>query len=226
MAKIILLVRHGHSEKNLKDVFGGNGLPLTESGKRQVSDLIKKVRDIFGDKSKKISLYASCKRLQVVETAKLIQKGLEIETIKQDKKYRPIKLGIFDSSSIEERKEKHKDILQSLKEWEAGERDILDVSIPESEDVVDYFGNIKNFIDNLPDNEVHILVGTRSDLSAIKNYACGNHPEDKMTYKFFKFDYTEVFSFMKDNEDILVLNSLNRRLSKDMVNQNEKTKNE
>lgn len=69
--KKLIVIRHGESYKNLKNIDGGKGTTLTEQGKTQV---LKKCEllisnSVVDDNS---IMYVSTDRIQILETASII----------------------------------------------------------------------------------------------------------------------------------------------------------
>ena len=51
---------------------------------------------------------------------------------------------------------------------------------------------MKTFVENLDEQYLHILIGTRSDMSCLLNIFKGNNPNIKMSYKYYPFDYAQT----------------------------------
>ena len=202
--KIIIACRHGEAYKNLKDICGGLGSSLTPNGVKQVENLAKKIEFIKKDSNLPINIYASCQREHVRDTAFLISCVLGVEEVKSDELFKPIRLGVFDGLSKQEREQKFavSSKLNSL--WEQGLVDIreLEKIVPTMQTAEEYFSIMSKFVKKLPEDSINILVGTRSDMSCLKNVLVGNDPKVKMSYKYYPFDYTQtIFAYENSKKE-------------------------
>lgn len=198
--KLIIACRHGESYKNLKDISGGNGLVLTENGKSQVEKLVSDLKMIQDEFNCPVSIFRSCDRVQIVQTAEMIKDYLKLDEVKTDKKFCPIRLGVFDGLSKKEREEKYPDACKVHEMWKNG---IVDISeseklIPGTQRAIDYYDQVKSFIQNLPENQIYILVGTRSDLSCLKNIMKNQRPDKLFQYKCYSSAYCEKVMAITD----------------------------
>lgn len=94
-----LLLRHGESEMNLKEILISVqpekiSCPLTEKGKEQILEAAKKLKE------EKIDLIFSSDLLRAKQTAEIVGNELGIKPI-FDKRLRDIKAGIFEGEKIE-----------------------------------------------------------------------------------------------------------------------------
>lgn len=193
--KIIIGCRHGEAFKNLKNMYGGKGSGLTENGIKQALNAAKLFKALQEKLSCNINVYKSCSRDQVTETAEIIKRALEVEEVRQHKLYCPIRLGVFDGMSREKQLELYPDACKAHELWEKGIIDITqsEVLVEGLQPALNYFQQIERFIEDLEDNEIHILVGTRSDLSCLKNVTLGQSPAEFMKYRYYKIGYAEIF---------------------------------
>ena len=190
--RYLITIRHGESYKNLKDISGGLGEGLTQNGIDQVKNSAIWIANFLRDKKNlKAVGYRSCDRQQLVETSDIIEKVTGIK-FKIDKRYVPINLGVFSGMSGEKQRELYPQAAKEMQEWNEGKRDIMDVHVEGMQDSGEHVNRIIDFLQSCPDDTIIVLIGTRSDLSAIKNIREGNHPWKKNTFRFIPTDYAEI----------------------------------
>lgn len=188
----IITMRHGESFKNIKKIDGGKGEFLTPLGIEQVKASALKVKSIVEALNvKKVRLFKSCSRVQVSETADILSSVLGAR-VEMDPKYVPIRLGVFNGMSREKQLQLYPTSVKEMDEWSAGKRDIMDVHVDGMQDTAEYVDTIIDFLKKFGNNELVILIGTRSDLSAVKNIVKGSHPKIKNTYWFCPTDFAEI----------------------------------
>ena len=198
--KKLIVIRHGEAYKNLKNIDGGKGTTLTEQGKTQV---LKKCEllisnSVVDDNS---IMYVSTDRIQILETASIIQKELSISKVCKSKLYSPIDLGVLDGMPKDRQKQLYPEAIEKLEQWNEGLCDINEFKVEGLQDAEEYYLQLKEFIENLEDNRSYVLVGTRSDISALKNVVLGNNPKEKMKYKYYPTDYAEGFIVEMDEKN-------------------------
>ncbi len=190
--RYLITIRHGESFKNLKDISGGLGEGLTENGINQVKNSATQIATFLRTKKNyKVLGYRSCDRQQLVETSEIIESITGIK-FNKDERYVPIKLGVFNGMSSKKQRELYPKAAQEMQEWNDGIRDIMDVHVEGMQDSGEHVNKIIDFLKSFPDNSIIILVGTRSDISAVKNIERGNHPWVKNTFRFFPTGYAEM----------------------------------
>lgn len=191
--KRFICIRHGESEKNLKDIYGGKGDILTDDGIEQIKNACFKIKQVINEDEIKPKIYISVKRLHIIETAQIIQNEVDHSGTFISSKYKPVRLGIIDGMPKERQRELYPDAVAALEKWNEGKGDIKDFYVEGLQPADEYFDQIKDFLEELPDNEIYILVGTRSDMSALKNVILENDPKSHMGYKYYESDYAEIF---------------------------------
>ena len=198
--KYIITCRHGESFKNLQDISGGLGAGLTETGVKQVEASAEKIAQMIQNSPNiNVVMYRSSDRVQLVETAEIISNKIGVECQKSDK-YVPIRLGVFDGMSGKKQRELYPTWAQEMQEWSDGVRDIMDVHVEGMQNPGEHVNGIISAINELPDETFVIMVGTRSDLSAVKNIVRGNHPWKKDTFRFYSTDYAELDGYTVDDK--------------------------
>ena len=198
--KIVIGCRHGEAYKNLKNLYGGNGSGLTDTGRSQVLFVSNELKTLLSGKP--IHIFRSCERGQVTETAEIMSSVLEAPTVYSHPLFSPIKLGVFDSLSREDQLRLYPEACKAHEAWEKGEIDISESEklVDGMQPALDYYDQIKRFIDILPDNQTYILVGTRSDISCLKNVMLNQRPDKNMSYKYYKLNYAEAVVGLFDKE--------------------------
>ncbi len=198
--KIIVGCRHGEAYKNLKDIYGGEGSGLTPKGKEQILEAVQQIKQLQEKHGLPVRIYLSCQRGQIVESGEIIRQQLNIDEVRLHEKYKPIRLGLFNGMSRQEQKEKFPDALVMHSKWEQGEIDITQSEklVPGMQKALDYYNQTKQFISELEDNCIHVLVGTRSDLSCVLNVFKSNTPQVYMAYKYFPLDYAQLIMQVYD----------------------------
>lgn len=202
--KRIIALRHAESIKNLYGIYGGSGKKLTQEGIESIKLLNQKLQEEYDIKNQfDVKIFTSCNRVHVIDTCKQIAEFIGITKIDMDELYSPINLGKFDGLSKEEQREKYPEAVIALEKWNLGLGDINDFVVEGLESASSHSNRIKAFLNKLDDNRIYILIGTRSDISALKNVAFGNNPEVYMEYKYYETEYLSgVYFEMYDNETI------------------------
>lgn len=203
--KIVIGCRHGQALKNLKHVYGGKGSLLTEAGTRQVEEFAKKLNQLKNVFDLPIYLYVSTDRIHLVESANIIKDELGLREILFDEGYSPINLGVFGGISRDEQGRLYPQASQAHKEWEEGRIDIsqFECLVDGMQTASSYMRNFSQFLSNLPDGTISILLGTRSDLICLKNIVNHQSADEFMGYKFYDIDFTEnITAIIKNNEII------------------------
>ena len=202
--KRIIALRHAESIKNLDGIYGGSGKKLTQAGIENIKILNQRLQEEYDIKNQtNVKIYTSCNRVHVIDTCKKIAKFIGVENINMDELYSPIILCKFDGLSKEEQREKYPEAVVALERWNLDLGDINDFVVEGLESASHHSKKIKTFLNNLRDNGIYILIGTRSDISALKNIAFGNNPEVYMEYKYYETEYLGGIYFeMYDNETI------------------------
>lgn len=91
------LIRHGEAESNVRNIVSAelNKYPLTEKGKRQITDALEQI------KKQKIDLIFSSRVLRAKETAEIIAASLDKEIIFDDR-VNEANFGVFNGKPVEE----------------------------------------------------------------------------------------------------------------------------
>lgn len=166
-------VRHGESEKNLLDINGGTGMPLTDQGKHQVQKILSHLKEEIG--TKEIVKIHTSDTKQTIETSNIIANYFQSEVIIEDRLH-PVGLGIIDGYSKEKIENEYPEYAIILKRWNNQEIDVTKFNIPGIEPPDQLWKRMTNFLDDNSDKCVHIIICTRSIMVMIKNFINNNTP--------------------------------------------------
>lgn len=217
MKKVFITIRHGKSVKNIKNVNGGKGADILNEGFHQIMSTAKTILKMLESDTQKIkiSIYKSCERAQVHQTAYLLSKFFGVGEVKSHKDYAPIQLGALDGLTDEEQKRYYPQQQKAIELWCKGEGDIRasEFGVPGMQTAKDYVEQLKRFladIEECDDAELIILVGTRSDMSALQNVLT-RHDPDKGEYKYYSHGYAqatmyydgEMFEITSESQPVL-----------------------
>ncbi|MBQ9280346.1 MAG: histidine phosphatase family protein [Clostridia bacterium] len=191
--KVIIACRHGEALKNLKNIYGGNGSALTNRGVKQVEELASNIAKVVEYLQFPVQIYQSCDRIHVQESAEILRKKLGVTEIQKDPEFKPIRLGVFDGMSREKQLELYPEACQAHQAWEAGLIDITESErlVEGAQPALEYYEQVKGFLDRLPDKGIYILFGTRSDNMCLYNIFKGQSPAEYKRYQYYDFDYAE-----------------------------------
>ena len=209
--KIIIACRHGESYKNLKNLYGGKGNGLTDVGVTQVKELAKKLKELQKKSGLGVNIYKSCERVQINETADIVANELGVKDVKMHHNFCPIRLGVFDGMSRQKQLELYPNACEAHVKWEKGEIDITESEclVEGMQKASEYVDQMKEFIENLPDNGIYILCGTRSDMSCLHNIFKGNDPRQYKSYKYYDFTYAATTSVSMDENNKVLQHNFN-----------------
>ena len=209
--KIIIGCRHGESYKNLRDVFGGRGSALTDVGISQVQELAEQILEIQREYQLPISLFISCDRIHIIESAEILKCILNLNTVERDHLFCPIRLGVFDGMSRQKQQQLYPIACMAHQKWVKG---LIDIT--ESECLVEgmqtassYVSQTKQFLKKLDEERIYVLLGTRSDMSCLQNILNKQRPEDYMQYKYYNFGYAQMtIAKIENNNKITKIDSV------------------
>ena len=139
---VLLFVRHGQSEANLKGIFaGGTEYPLTELGHKQAELMMKFVIEKY-----KIDAVYSSDLCRASDTAEKVARrlGLRVNT---DRRLREIDGGIWNRMAFDDISQKYKT------EFDMWTADLSKVRAPEGENVYDVQKRALEAITDICENE-------------------------------------------------------------------------
>lgn len=223
--KVIIICRHGESYKNLKDIYGGKGESLTPQGIEQINKTGEDILKIAEYLKMPVNVYMSTDRVQVKQSAQIIAQKLNT-ILKTDDGFQPIKLGAFNGMSSEQQRKEYPDAHNLHVKWQKGLIDITESErkIEGAQSALEYYNQIEEFIEKLDNEELTVLVGTRSDAICLSNVFRGQTPEKYMSYKFYSFDYgqTEIMVERGNKKKIYSMNDIIEKIDKRNAEKNNK----
>ena len=200
--KVVIACRHGEAYKNLKNIYGGLGSGLTENGKKQVGNVADDILKVVNFLHLPVHIYRSCNRVHVEESSQILGKKLGVDEIEMNSEFKPIRLGVFDGMSREKQLQLYPEACEAHQKWEKGLIDITESErlVEGAQPALEYYNQVKGFIDGLPDGGIYILLGTRSDAACIYNIFKDQTPAEYMRYKYYNFDYAETKILVEHNQ--------------------------
>lgn len=173
MSTQFIFVRHGESKKNLKKIFGGEGDVLTDLGKQQVEQFIVDLKN--RNLTKPVHVFAT-PRLQTIQSADIIAKAFNTKTI-CDERLRSQDLGALGGKTAEEQQRDCPKEFECFSKWRNREIEACDLNIADLEPFSKLVDRVIDFLKSNDNNEVNIIVCTRSIMVFAKNYVQGNSLE-------------------------------------------------
>lgn len=171
-SQIVLLVRHGSSEKNVESRHGGKGAPLVPAAETRIITLGLEIQAWETKFHKAIA----APRLQCEETAGLLATVLGIE-MEIDQRLEPIYLGVIDGLSNGEVERMHPAIARHMSRWRAAQIEVHEVEIPGMESIEGFYERGLDFIRGVrSDGYSVIVIGTRSILILLASILLGRRP--------------------------------------------------
>lgn len=198
----IILIRHAQSEKNLKDIHGGNGESLTSLGKEQANALAVRLFElgICPDNA----VIAAPQNIQTKETAEIISNKLALP--KYDiSDFRPLYLGIVHGLSNEVVADKYPEISNLLFQWRNKELEICDLAIPEMENALEFYNRGLKVLDKLNKEKYNIFIATNSLYILLLNILFGNTCMKGGGYKHFDIPNCGLTMFNEDSDGKFIL---------------------
>lgn len=197
-----IFIRHAESEKNLRDITGGEGEMLSEHGIKQAEMLLKKLA-IYLERMDECNIISS-DVIQARQTAKKIadffSKDYSISS-----EIAPAGLGIASGMSSKEIKEKYPEIFDLLNRWRKQEIEACELKIPGIESPEVFWSRIINFIKILPKDRINIVVCTRSVMVMVANLIKGNTPQLGGKYKHVNIGNCDIIAFKLNKDDSFLL---------------------
>lgn len=202
---LLALLRHGESRKNLIDCHGGQGLPLTELGRRQIESAGKLLAQL-GMPRRVIHYHAAI--VQVSESAKLLASCIEAD-LKESSGVRPLGLGVLDGRTREEASRDFPVAAARMEQWRAGELEAHQLHIPEGEDLGSFWRRGNAFVSQVrADSGLHVVVGTRSILTLLISILLGRSIEAGGGYRHISIPCGGMVTFAVDAEAAVCLDYL------------------
>ncbi len=199
--RVVLTCRHGEAYKNLKNIYGGKGSALTDEGIKQVEAMSEKIYELVSYLGLPTRIFRSCDRIHVVESSDILRNRLGLSEVEKDPGFTPIRLGVFDGMSKEKQEELYPEARKALEMWQNGLIDIKESEVKRegAQSALEYYNQMKDFVDRLPDNGIYVLFGTRSDALCMLNVFKGQSPAVDMAYKHYDFGYAQAQVLLEKN---------------------------
>lgn len=189
---IFVFVRHAESKKNIRDITGGIGEPLTELGLQQAEAFAYKLLSRI-DKKKQVILYSS-DIIQAKQTADKIAAAFSVE-VRISTGLAPAGLGIAGGLSGKKIEKQYPDISKRLNAWRNQEIEAVDLNIPDMETPEQFWVRIMNFLSENANCSINIVVCTRSVMVLVANLVAGNKPQKGGGYKHISIKHCAPIAF-------------------------------
>lgn len=187
-----IFIRHAESEKNLRDITGGEGEHLTNKGELDAIAFSEKLANRL-DLSKHYSVTSS-NTPQTIDTGIQITKKLNTELIISDELY-PAGFGIAGGLSNSQIEEKFPTISERLNSWRNRDIEAIDLQIPGMESPVEFWNRIICYLTKFETNSNNIIVCTRSVMVLIANLVSGKQPYRGGGYRHVKIEHCSIIAF-------------------------------
>ena len=191
---VFIFVRHAESKKNIHDITGGSGEQLTDEGRRQATALSLALLDIVKDKEMDI---ISSNTIQTIQTAELISKVLKKHYLVTDS-LKPAGIGVINGLTKKEVQKVYPKLAEQMERWRNRELEAIELEIPEMEAPIDFWNRIIDYIKEINNGKIKIIVSTRSIMVLIYNLVCGNLPILGGGYKHMTIGNCDIIAFSSD----------------------------
>lgn len=189
-----IFVRHAESEKNIRDVTGGKGEKLTKEGMEQAVALGSFLYEQLKDKELDI---ISSDTMQTKQTAKIIADMFK-GNYQVTEKLEPAGMGVISGLTKREMEEKYPDLYEQMTLWREQKIEAIQLEIPKMEIPTVFWNRIVDFLREINDGKIKILVCTRSIMVLVYNLVKGNRPVLGHGYKHVKIENCETIAFSVD----------------------------
>jgi broad specificity phosphatase PhoE len=198
----VILVRHAQSEKNIKDIHGGDGEKLTSLGLKQAYSLANVLRSWNINRDNSIITYAP--NVQTAETADILSKRLNC-TAKKMSAFIPLYFGVVHGLSDQEMKTKYPDVFLLLSQWRNKEMEICDLDIPKMESPLAFYKRGQEILNNIQNDKHNIFIATNSLFILLLNILLGHTCEHGGGYKHHSIENCDIAFFeTMDNKTFLM----------------------
>lgn len=198
-SKRFCFVRHGESIKNINEVHGGDGYSLTNKGKQECFDLVKKIKSYDHKYHNKLVVGHNVK--QVTETINIFVSKLCCDSINDDR-IRGIHLGIANGKSKDELKIISPLDAKNLELWRSKKLTISELKVTGMEPIDSFYERINNFLKYCYCSEKYnlfIVVCTTSVMIMIVNlYLLGDEFSFNQ-YRHIKINPADFFCYDYNN---------------------------
>lgn len=188
-----IFVRHAESKKNVRNVTGGYGERLTEKGIEQA----KKLSNILLSKNAIISSTPNiiCSEIiQARQTAEIISDKLNRPLIITNS-LAPAGMGVISGLSSDEIISHYPEVLPQLEAWHKKEIEAIDLNIIGMESPIDFWDRVFSYICSLCNNQMNLVIATRSILVLVTNLVNGATPFQGGGYRHYTINHCDTISF-------------------------------
>ncbi len=199
----IILIRHAQSEKNIKDIHGGDGESLTVFGKIQAECLTERLSKIGANQKNAWLVYPE--NTQTLETAQIIATitGIPTHNISD---FKPLHLGVVHGLSNEVVARKYPKCFELLVRWRNKDLEICDLCIPGMEAPDTFYNRGIDVLKSIKEGCYNIFVATNSLYILLLNILFGNTCKRGGDYKHFDIPNCGITIFEKNTTGNYVLN--------------------
>ncbi len=189
--KRVYLARHAESQKNVIDMHGGHGGILTCKGRAEALEIANQILRREGS----VDVIAYVPVVQCQETAVIVAEKLGLKPLRLSM-LSPLNLGIFDGLTSDEMKSLDPAAYERLEDWRMGKIELIDLNIPEGEDVGNFWERGLLGVNTLLDlGNKCIFLGTRSTCILLHNIFSGCTIFPGGGYRAVDFSNAEYFVF-------------------------------
>ncbi|MFI3162958.1 MAG: histidine phosphatase family protein [Bacillota bacterium] len=215
----IVFIRHGESEKNIRNITGGEGEPLTSLGKEQAMLIargeLKKF--IVGSETK----FISSDFKQTIQTLSIIAQefGREI-TIAEE--LVSAGMGVIAGLSHKDIDELYPECATRLKQWRKTEIEAIDLNIPGMESPIAFYDRIMEYIMTLPGDFRYVICCTRSIMVLMANVLLKNSPYPGGGYHHVQIKNCDLIAMdiCRDANDEISFSNMNEYITVNEVKGN------
>jgi len=187
-----VFIRHAESEKNLRDITGGDGEHLTNKGEQEAIDFSKRLKSLLGS-SEQYNVISS-NAIQAIETARQFALQFNMSPKISDE-LSPAGLGIVGGLSSSQIADMFPDISVRFKAWRNQEIEAVDLQIPDMESPEEFWNRIINFLMKFDKGTNNIIVCTRSVMVLAANLVAGKRPFRGGGYKHISIKNCDTIAF-------------------------------
>jgi len=187
-----IFIRHAESEKNIRDIIGGEGDRLTLRGKQEATEFSKKFLTSV-DLSKHYNVI-SPNTPQTIETAEEIAKSLKTD-LTITNALSSATLGIVGGLNNSQIASKYPDIFKRFVAWRNQEIEASDLQIPGMESPEKFWNRITYYLKTFNKDTNNVIVGTSSIMILAANLILGKKPYKGGGYKHIAVNYCDTIAF-------------------------------
>ncbi len=214
-SKVVFLIRHAESMKNLSDRFGDprQHFMLTDAGINETDELGKQLFSEFLPGVKDRVLIVCNREARAHHTAEILSKQLNLPLIAVNG-LDPIDSGLLSGVTESDARDLYPEIMKKKESYRTGELDGYELEYPGGDRVADFQGRVmKSFFSVVSQEafEIFWIVGHQSTITAILSFFA-NQNEQKKFYHYFKLDFCGISKLSLDGSGLGRIDFINRIL--------------